>query len=129
MCEAGIDAIEVSFDGSELTPIPAIMNLRRGETERAFFRERAAAVKNTVNIPVILVGGIRSLALASEIVNGGEADLIAMSRPFIREPGILKRWQKNASGTTDCISCNRCLPPKELESGLVVCRKKKSPGG
>ncbi len=120
MCEAGIDAIEVSADGSR----NGVTLMRPGEPERAFFRERSAWVKKAVNVPVILVGGIRSLALASEIVNSGDADMISMSRPFIREPGILKKWQENTGGISDCVSCNRCFPFRDPEAG-VSCRKEK----
>ena len=67
MCEAGIDAIEVSA-GSPAAGKRAVPTLKPGELERAFFRERARAVKQAVNVPVILVGGIRSLALASDVV-------------------------------------------------------------
>ncbi|MBN1368024.1 MAG: NADH:flavin oxidoreductase [Dehalococcoidales bacterium] len=126
MCEAGIDAIEISFGYS---PNPSSMTtLKPGEPPRAFFRDRAAAVKQAVKVPVILVAGIRSMAMAKEIVNSGDADMISMSRPFIQEPGLLKRWQNNAGGTSDCISCNRCFPPLKPDGRLVVCRKKESSG-
>ncbi len=79
-------------------------------------------LKKAVNLPVILVGGIRSMALASEIVNSGEADLISMSRPFIREPDVLKKWQEKAGNVSNCVSCNRCFPFRDPEAG-VICRK------
>lgn len=123
MCEAGIDAIEVSADNSamEKNGVPL---LRPGEPERAFFRERAAWVKQAVHVPVILVGGIRSPALAKEIVNSGDADMISMSRPFIRDSGVLNKWQENAGNISDCVSCNRCFPLRNPEIG-VSCRKEK----
>jgi 2,4-dienoyl-CoA reductase-like NADH-dependent reductase (Old Yellow Enzyme family) len=125
MCEAGIDAIEVSADSSAMER-NAVPLMKRGEPERVFFRDRAAAVKGIVNVPVILVGGIRSLATASDIVNSGDADLIAMSRPFICEPALLKRWQENSNRTVDCISCNRCFPFGVPEGSVVMCRKRPS---
>jgi 2,4-dienoyl-CoA reductase-like NADH-dependent reductase (Old Yellow Enzyme family) len=126
MYQVGIDAIEVSAGSPSAGKRPA-PTLKPGELERAFFRERSRAVKRAVNVPVILVGGIRSLALANDIVSSGDADLIAMSRPFIREPAFLKRWRENATKVVDCISCNRCFPPRPSDGSVVVCRQEQSP--
>ena len=106
MVEQGIDAIEVSA-GYMGRGVPL---MAEGETERTFFRDRAAAVKRAVTVPVILVGGIRSLQLSREILDSGDADLISMCRPFIREPELLLRWQRGEVGPADCISCNKCMP-------------------
>ena len=77
---AGIDAIEVSAGVG-----PASRPVKAGDPEQAFFRERAAAVKHAVSVPVAVVGGVRSLTLSQEIINSGDADMISMSRPFIRD--------------------------------------------
>lgn len=112
MVEQGIDAIEVSA-GDGRRAVPA---MTEGETEQAFFRERAAAVKKVVTVPVMLAGGIRSLQLAGDIVNSGDADLISMCRPFIREPDLLLRWQKSGKESAKCISCNKCMPMRRTLS-------------
>ncbi len=122
MCKAGIDAIEVSADSSAMER-NGVPRLHKDEPARAFFREQAAQVKRAVDIPVILVGGIRSAAQAGEIVNCGDADMIAMSRPFIKEPLLLKKWQKNAAGDIDCISCNWCFPIRGPKGEQLKCRK------
>jgi 2,4-dienoyl-CoA reductase-like NADH-dependent reductase (Old Yellow Enzyme family) len=104
MVARGINAIEISAGiGS------SAQTTKEGEPERAYFRERAAAVKQAVTVPVIVVGGIRSLKMAQDIVNSGDADLISMSRPFIRQPDLIARWQRGETKVAACISCNRCL--------------------
>jgi len=95
----GIDAIEVS-GGIGMSPVS------RGE---AFYRDRAAFVKRAISIPVIAVGGIRSIQTAQSIIDNGEADLVSMSRPFIREPSLVARWKAENQGTAKCISCSRCF--------------------
>lgn len=104
MQEAGLDAIEVSAGVGQ--PAGA---MKEGEPERPIFRDRAAALKKAVRVPVILVGGIRSPQTAQSIVDSGDADLISMSRPFIREPGLISRWQKGDRRPATCISCARCM--------------------
>lgn len=104
LVEQGIDAIEVSggLGGS-------IRAARGDEPERPYFREQCAALKKETSVPVIEVGGIRSLAMAQSIVDNGDADLISMSRPFIREPDLVLRWQRGNREPATCVSCSRCF--------------------
>ena len=76
------------------------------------FRERAAALKRVTSVPIILVGGIRSLQTAQNVVDSGDADLVSMCRPFIREPDLIARWQRGEQWLAECISCGRCHPQK-----------------
>jgi len=62
-----------------------------------------------VSVPVIAVGGIRSLEMAKGIVDNGQADMVSMCRPLIREPGLIVRWQEGDEKPAKCISCNRCF--------------------
>lgn len=103
----GIDAIEISTGSGVLTTVIPVM--RKGELERAYFRERAAAVKRAVKVPIMVVAGIRSLEAAKDIVDSGDADLISMCRPFIREPHLVARWQRGEVEAAKCVSCNKCL--------------------
>lgn len=59
--------------------------------------------------PLILVGGLRRLEHIEEVLEKGEADLVSMSRPFIREPGLVKRFREGKSTAATCVSCNKCL--------------------
>ncbi len=104
MAVQGIEAIEVSSG----IGLPSRVS-REGKPEIAYFREKASAVKQAVKVPVIAVGGIRSLEMASNIIQCGDADMVAMCRPFIREPGLIARWQSGDTVPARCISCNRCL--------------------
>jgi 2,4-dienoyl-CoA reductase-like NADH-dependent reductase (Old Yellow Enzyme family) len=105
MVACGIQAIEVSAGiGS------SAQATKEGEPERPYFRQRATAIKQAVTVPVIVVGGIRSLAMAQSMVDSGDADLISMCRPFIRQPDLIARWQRGEATAAACISCNKCFP-------------------
>jgi 2,4-dienoyl-CoA reductase-like NADH-dependent reductase (Old Yellow Enzyme family) len=82
---------------------------RPEDDEHAYFREDSAEAKRAVNIPVTLVGGIRSLAMAEDVLRCGDADMISMSRPLIREPGLIARWQRGDTAPAKCLSCNKCF--------------------
>jgi 2,4-dienoyl-CoA reductase-like NADH-dependent reductase (Old Yellow Enzyme family) len=68
------------------------------------------AVKKTVNVPVAVVNGIRDMGTAEDIIRSGDADVISMSRPFIREPHLILRWQTQDDSASKCISCGKCMP-------------------
>jgi 2,4-dienoyl-CoA reductase-like NADH-dependent reductase (Old Yellow Enzyme family) len=104
MVANGIDSIEVSAGVGNATPA-----VKESDPERWYFRERTAALKRMVSLPVIAVGGIRSLELSQKIVDSGDADMISMCRPFIREPGLVARWESGDKKPARCISCNRCF--------------------
>ncbi|MBW1782358.1 MAG: NADH:flavin oxidoreductase [Deltaproteobacteria bacterium] len=60
-------------------------------------------------VPLMLVGGVRRLSQMEELVEGPSADLISMSRPFIREPFLVKRFREGTADAASCISCNKCF--------------------
>jgi len=102
---AGVDFIEVSGGvGAAATYI------KPGDGDRPVFRERAAALKKAVKIPVAVVNGVRSPQVANEIIASGDADMVSFSRPFIREPQFISRWAGGDLSPATCISCNKCFP-------------------
>lgn len=80
--------------------------------------ELSKRIKDNVNIPVGVVGGIRSLSLAEKVIKNKEADAISLSRPLIREPHLVKRWQSGDTKRAKCISCNGCFKPGLSGEGI-----------
>ena len=120
LAEAGMDAIELSggtIASGKLSPSRAGINK---EEKEAYFKQAAAAYKQKINIPVILVGGMRSLNVAQKMIETGVADYISMSRPFIREPGLIRRWQSGDTSPAKCTSDNLCFGPA-LEGKGIYC--------
>ena len=75
----------------------------------AYYRDFAKVIGQAVDIPVILVGGIRTTDTMHEVIESGDADYVAMARPFIREPDIANQLIAGRRGMVDCVSCNICL--------------------
>lgn len=69
----------------------------------------AEAIKKNVDIPVIAVGGIRSMPQIHDILDNGRADYVSMSRPFIIEPDIVNRFREGKQEESRCINCGYCL--------------------
>jgi len=95
----------------------------RSKDKEAYFLPYAREIKKVINIPLILVGGIRSLDVIEKILAEDSADFVSLSRPLIREPDLPNKWLKRTDKpTADCISCNACY--KSLMNGGVRCIQK-----
>ena len=77
--------------------------------QEAYFAAYARRVRQEVGVPIILVGGIRSPATMERLLQEGKADLVAMARPFLREPHLVRRIEAGDRRPSLCRSCNRCL--------------------
>lgn len=105
--ELGLDAVEISggMGESETRTIrPGIDS----PAKEAYFRGAGRIFKDALGIPVIVTGGMRSVAVMEDVLQKGEADLIGMSRPLIREPH-LPELMRDGREAADCISCNKCV--------------------
>jgi len=116
--KAGIDAIELSggmLNARKYNPVRAGAN---SEDKEVFYKDAAKKYKEKIHVPLILVGGIRSFHVAEKLVNNGITDYISMSRPFIREPHLIKRWKSGDISKASCISDNKCFKPAMEGKGI-----------
>lgn len=116
--EEGTDAIELSGGDPCRRRVTS-------EQKEAYFREEARAFKETLRVPLILVGGIRTFHLAERLVKEGYTDYISLCRPFIREPDLVARWESEDFRKAMCISCNRCFKPARAGEGIYCVEEKK----
>ena len=114
----GLSAVEVSAGRGTR----AVQVRLPEDEEEAYFRTDSAEARRAVDIPVMLVGGIRSLSMAEWILSNGEADMISMCRPLIREPDLIARWQRGDTSPSKCLSCAKCLAAL-LRRGPVACQE------
>ncbi len=78
--------------------------------EEGYNMDAAKLIKPRLNGTILsVVGGFRRLSHMEELVAEGHTDMIAMSRPFIREPDILHQFKEGKKDTVSCQSCNKCL--------------------
>ena len=111
LAHAGLDAIELSGGTPDSGKLgPARVGINKEEKE-AYFKEAAAVFKKEIDLPLILVGGMRSFSVAEKTISNGNADYISMCRPFIREPGLIKRWKSGDTSPAKCKSDNLCFGP------------------
>jgi 2,4-dienoyl-CoA reductase-like NADH-dependent reductase (Old Yellow Enzyme family) len=125
LAAAGADAIEVSCNAMRLPSDSAKEYVAVGPGRawrdllfhrvlsapqaEAYFLPAARELRKRVTVPIILVGGMRTPATMEGVLQRRDADFIAMSRPFIREPDLVMKLQQGRSGPVACTSCNLCL--------------------
>jgi 2,4-dienoyl-CoA reductase-like NADH-dependent reductase (Old Yellow Enzyme family) len=115
---AGLDALELSSGMTQFSTFGAARTRISTQKKEAYNQEEARAFKQRLKIPLILVGGIRSLPVAERLVSAGVCDFISMSRPFIREPDLVQRWQSGDRRKAACTSDNLCFGPAVRGEGL-----------
>ncbi len=60
-------------------------------------------------VPLMLVGGARTLSEMERVLERGQAQCISLCRPLIREPFLPKRLAEGKASEAACISCNKCF--------------------
>ena len=107
LADLGLDAVEVSGGYSGGTDFNTRLAVGSKAPE-AYFRSLARRAKAVTSLPVILVGGLRSRTVMDEVLAAGDADLLSLCRPLIREPDLPNRLQSGEATKAACISGGRC---------------------
>lgn len=120
MRDMGLDGIEVSGGIGGGTDLNTRKAIHKPEDE-AYFRHLARAAGDATDLPVLLVGGLRSRSVMDDVLSSGDADLVSLCRPLICEPALPKRLQAGQERSA-CVSANRCWP-EGIEEGIAChCR-------
>lgn len=97
----GIDSIEISANGTSRPGVKPMVN-------EAYFLDFVISLQKVVDVPIMLVGGHRSVENMNRILNETAITLLSLSRPLIREPNLPQRWESGDPRPAACISCNTC---------------------
>jgi 2,4-dienoyl-CoA reductase-like NADH-dependent reductase (Old Yellow Enzyme family) len=129
--KASVDAIEMSGGNHVEGVFGEFFPARKGSPigeEGPYYLSEARRYKENIDVPLMLVGGIRTYEWARRILSEGYADYISLSRPLIREPGLIKRWKSGDTAKSACISDNGCFKPG-LNGEGVFCTVADQKGG
>ncbi|MHA1215017.1 MAG: NADH:flavin oxidoreductase [Candidatus Hodarchaeales archaeon] len=78
--------------------------------EEGYNLEAAKQIKQVSNnIPITVVGGLRTISFMEGIINDGFIDLVALSRPFVKQPNLVNKVREGNLKKVACTSCNRCF--------------------
>lgn len=98
----------------------------RGRCDRYVLKEGyniedARLVQDLANgTPIVVVGGLRRLTFMERLLEIGPGEFVALARPFIREPDLVRRFRQGQPAAA-CQSCNRCVAAVAADQPLF-CR-------
>lgn len=123
---ASVDVIDASGIGSSSIekwhglPFLSVSSiLPKGYPERTF-TIYAGHIRKETNVPIIAVSKVNELDFAQEILNRGQADLIALARPLIADPTVANKMLTNMNhNITRCKECGSCF--NSIRNGAIVC--------
>ncbi len=83
---------------------------RKHSFSEGYNLDAARMIKLVLNeTALITVGGLRRVSHMEKTIKSKDADFISMSRPFIRDPFLVKRIKEGKTDASSCASCNKCL--------------------
>jgi 2,4-dienoyl-CoA reductase-like NADH-dependent reductase (Old Yellow Enzyme family) len=112
LAEKGIDAIDISGGPVFRAPRPEKDPSGFGADfagKESYFAGYARQIADSIDVPVILVGGNRSVDVMEKILNSSRIEYMALSRPLLSEPDLVKKWAKDRNYKPRCTSCNKCF--------------------
>ena len=89
----------------------------------AYLVPDAKVIRQSTSVPLAVVGGMRSLPMMESVLTSGTADCIALCRPLIRQPDLVKRWAEGCLQPADCVSCFACLKSDKQGNSDIQCRE------
>ena len=85
LANLGLDFVEISGGTYER---PAMMGATSTSSNKVFFAEYSKKLKQKIDIPVIVTGGIRSINAMNTLLNDNTTDFIGIARPLTIDPNI-----------------------------------------
>ena len=110
----GFDAIEVS-EGLEQDFFHHI----RRDGVSPYYLDECGQARKELSLPLILVGGMRTMKDMQRVLDDGVADAISMCRPFIMNPHLVRDFREGLSNSSGCTSCNECMAT--MREGQLRC--------
>ena len=85
LANLGLDFVEISGGTYER---PAMMGATSKSTNQVFFAEYSKKLKQKIEIPVVVTGGIRSINAMNTLLNDNTTDFRGIARPLTIDPNI-----------------------------------------
>ena len=112
----GVDCFRVSGGISDSLVTMMVGGSEQGDAVNI---AQAEAIKNVVNVPVMVVGRIHTPELGERILADGQADLIAMARPLLADSQFAKKVINGQHRRIRlCISCESCIDSMQTIDNL-----------
>jgi 2,4-dienoyl-CoA reductase-like NADH-dependent reductase (Old Yellow Enzyme family) len=89
--------------------------------EETFLFEDARKVLEAVRIPVVLLGGVCTLAQIERALDAGFG-FVQMGRAIVMDPDLPRRMERGEASGSECDHCNRCVAAMDKDGVRCVTR-------
>ncbi len=107
----GIDAIELSVGTMAAGRLGPCRTRIDAPEKEAYNAKYAAQLAEELDIPILLVGGLRSPEVMEHLLETTAIKYFSLARPLLAEPHLVRRWQAGDRRAARCTSCNGCFRP------------------
>jgi 2,4-dienoyl-CoA reductase-like NADH-dependent reductase (Old Yellow Enzyme family) len=76
--------------------------------EEAFFLPLARQFREALSMPLILLGGVNTMATVSNALTEG-FEFVAMARALLRDPALVNKFQADIANEGLCVHCTKCM--------------------
>lgn len=105
---AGVDCLQISGGVSHDRLVGHIVC--GADTPDGHNTAVAAAVRQVVSVPIMVVGRLHSPELSAQVVNEGRADIVMWARPLLADPELPEKLRSGRRAEVrECLSCQNCI--------------------
>jgi 2,4-dienoyl-CoA reductase-like NADH-dependent reductase (Old Yellow Enzyme family) len=88
--------------------------------QEGFFLEEARRMRAAVRLPLVLLGGVKSMAVIDRALEQG-FELVGMGRALLHDPALPGKMERGEVSASACVPCNECIA--EMDRGGVRCTR------
>ena len=112
---ASDDVLEISqllekygADSLQITKPSSPQHFRKDSKDKNILFDITDEIARSVNIPVILGGGLTDKNSINDLINTTDIEFVSMQRPFVFNPTFLSEWKNGSEVESLCRTCNNC---------------------
>jgi 2,4-dienoyl-CoA reductase-like NADH-dependent reductase (Old Yellow Enzyme family) len=124
LADMGFDGLEISGGIGGKKVVNAKKGIRK-ESEEAYFLPFAKAARPVTQLPISLVGGLRSKSVMEWLLSEGHVDFVSLCRPLITEPDLPNLMKQGIKDKSRCLSASNCWPTTDGEGIACKCPHEK----
>lgn len=114
---AGADAISVTGGVHASRPYGIAPGM---SVERGNYLPYADEFTAALDLPIMVVGRIKTAQMADDVIAAGRAEFVCMSRALIADPHLPRKSRAGEEHLiVPCIACNECLANVHRHGGIV----------
>ncbi len=114
---AGVTIVSTHFCWHE-APVPTIATM----VPRAAFTQVTGRLRAELGVPLITSNRINMPAVAEQVLERGDADLVSMARPMLADPDLVKKaWEGREDEINTCIACNQACLDHTFTGKMTSC--------